>query len=70
MTGSLLVFALLVLPPATAQRVSARPSVSLFVGIVIALLVTWVGLGAAFFSPYPSGFWITTLAFSGLSERC
>jgi zinc/manganese transport system permease protein len=64
-TGSLLVFALLVLPPATAQRVSARPSVSLFVGIVIALLVTWIGLGAAFFSPYPSGFWITTIAFGG-----
>jgi zinc/manganese transport system permease protein len=62
-TGSLLVFALLVLPPATAQRVSARPSVSLFLGTVIALLVTWIGLSAAFFSPYPSGFWITTLAF-------
>jgi zinc/manganese transport system permease protein len=31
---------------------------------VIALLVTWIGLAAAFFSPYPSGFWITTLAFA------
>lgn len=64
-TGSLLVFALLVLPPATAQRISPRPSVSLAAGVVIALLVTWIGLGAAFFSPYPSGFWITTLAFGG-----
>ena len=64
-TGSLLVFALLVLPPATAQRVSPRPIVSLAAGVVIALLVTWIGLGAAFFSPYPSGFWITTLAFGG-----
>ncbi|MEY2450186.1 MAG: zinc/manganese transport system permease protein [Acidimicrobiaceae bacterium] len=63
-TGSLLVFALLVLPPATAQRLSPRPSVSLVVGVVIALLVTWIGLAAAFFSPYPSGFWITTLAFA------
>ena len=63
-TGSLLVFALLVLPPATAQRVSARPAVSLLLGILIALLVTWIGLGAAFFSPYPSGFWISTLAFA------
>jgi zinc/manganese transport system permease protein len=34
-------------------------------GVVIALLVTWIGLAAAFFSPYPSGFWITTLAFGG-----
>jgi zinc/manganese transport system permease protein len=39
--------------------------VSLVVGVVIALLVTWIGLAAAFFSPYPSGFWITTLAFGG-----
>ena len=62
-TGSLLVFALLVLPPATAQRISPRPGVSLLAGIVIALLVTWIGLSAAFYSPYPSGFWITTLAF-------
>ncbi|MEY2431440.1 MAG: zinc/manganese transport system permease protein [Acidimicrobiaceae bacterium] len=62
-TGSLLVFSLLVLPPAAAQRLSARPAASLVLGIVIALLVTWVGLGAAFFSPYPSGFWISTLAF-------
>jgi zinc/manganese transport system permease protein len=62
-TGSLLVFSLLVLPPAAAQRLSARPAASFVVGIVIGLLVTWVGLGAAFFSPYPSGFWISTLAF-------
>lgn len=62
-TGSLLVFALLVLPPATAQRLSARPSVSIVTSIVVALLVTWAGLAASFFSPYPSGFWITTLAF-------
>jgi zinc/manganese transport system permease protein len=63
-TGSLLVFALLVLPPATAQRLSARPAGSLAVSVVIALLVTWFGLAAAFFSPYPSGFWITTFAFA------
>jgi zinc/manganese transport system permease protein len=35
------------------------------VGIFVALLVTWIGLAAAFFSPYPSGFWITTFAFAG-----
>lgn len=63
-TGSLLVFALLVLPPATAQRLSSRPSVSVVTSIAIGLLVTWLGLTAAFFSPYPSGFWITTLAFA------
>lgn len=63
-TGSLLVFALLVLPPATAQRLSPRPSVSLPISVAIGVVVTWLGLGAAFFSPYPTGFWITTIAFA------
>ena len=62
-TGSLLVFALLVMPAATAQRLTARPALSLVFSVVIALLVTWFGLGAAYFSPYPIGFWITTFAF-------
>ena len=27
-------------------------------------MVTWLGLGAAFFSAYPAGFWITTVGFA------
>jgi zinc/manganese transport system permease protein len=62
-TGSLLVFALLVAPAATATRLTARPAAGLVLSIVIALVVTWVGEGIAFFSPYPIGFWVSTLAF-------
>jgi zinc/manganese transport system permease protein len=62
-TGSLLVFALLVAPAATASRLTARPAVGLTLSIVIAVAVVWVGEGIAFFSPYPIGFWVTTLAF-------
>ena len=62
-TGSLLVFALLVMPAATAQRITARPVLSLVLSVVFGLVVTWFGLGAAYFSPYPIGFWITTFAF-------
>jgi zinc/manganese transport system permease protein len=62
-TGSLLVFALLVMPAATAQRLTARPGRSLLLSVVLALAVTWFGLAAAYFSPYPIGFWITTFAF-------
>jgi zinc/manganese transport system permease protein len=64
-TGSLLVFALLVAPAATASRLTARPTVGLTLSILIALAVTWAGEGIAFFSPYPIGFWVTTLAFGG-----
>ena len=62
-TGALLVFALLVLPAATAQALTSRPAVGLLVSTVTALLVTWVGLGIAYYSPYPFGFWITSIAF-------
>jgi zinc/manganese transport system permease protein len=64
-TGSLLVFALLVLPPATAQVISPRPAVSLGLSVAIGLAVTWLGLALAYFSPYPIGFWVTTVAFAG-----
>jgi zinc/manganese transport system permease protein len=64
-TGSLLVFALLVTPAATAQRLTASPLLGLQLSVAIALLVTWLGLGAAYFSPYPIGFFITTFAFAG-----
>jgi zinc/manganese transport system permease protein len=62
-TGSLLVFALLVMPPATAQHLTARPVVGLAFSVVIGLGVTWLGLAVAYYSPYPVGFFITTFAF-------
>jgi zinc/manganese transport system permease protein len=63
-TGSLLVFALLVMPAAAAQRFTARPVVGLALSVVIALIVTWLGLAVAYYSPYPMGFYITTFAFA------
>jgi zinc/manganese transport system permease protein len=63
-TGVLLVFALLVMPAATAQRLTARPALSLALTIAIALCVTWLGLAIGYFSPYPVGFWITTFGFA------
>jgi zinc/manganese transport system permease protein len=62
-TGALLVFALLVTPAATAQQITARPGRGLLLSMVIALGVTWIGLSIAYFSPYPVGFWVTTLSF-------
>jgi zinc/manganese transport system permease protein len=62
-TGALLVFALLVTPAATAQRITARPGLGLALSVALALAVTWVGLAVAYFSPYPVGFWVTTLSF-------
>ncbi|MBO0770108.1 MAG: metal ABC transporter permease [Actinobacteria bacterium] len=63
-TGALLVFALLVMPAATAQRLTLRPLASLALTVVIGWLVTWAGLIAAFYSPYPIGFYVTSFAFA------
>jgi zinc/manganese transport system permease protein len=61
-TGALLVFALLVVPPAAAQALTVRPARSVVMTVAFALLITWLGLAIAFYSPYPVGFWITAIA--------
>lgn len=63
-TGALLVFALLVAPAATAQQLTARPFRGLALSVGIGLAVTWLGLALAYFSIYPAGFFITSLAFA------
>jgi len=63
-TGALLVFALLVMPPATAQQITARPMVSFALTIGLGLITVWLGLAAAYFSVYPVGFFVTTFGFA------
>jgi len=62
-TGALLVFALLVAPPATAQLLTPRIGLSLALSVIVGVIVTWVGLALAYFYEYPVGFYITTVAF-------
>ena len=63
-TGALLVFALLVAPPAAAQLITVRPLPGMVLSVAFALIIVWLGLTAAYFSPYPVGFFITTFAFA------
>jgi zinc/manganese transport system permease protein len=62
-TGVLLVFALLVAPAATAQLLTTRIALSLALTVALGVVITWVGLGLAFFFGYPVGFYISTVAF-------
>jgi zinc/manganese transport system permease protein len=62
-TGALLVFALLVAPPATARLITPRIGASLVLSVVLGVLITWVGVALAYFYDYPVGFYITTVAF-------
>ncbi len=62
-TGVLLVFALLLMPAASAQAITARPGLGLLLTVALGLAVVWVGLGVAYFSVYPAGFFITAISF-------
>jgi zinc/manganese transport system permease protein len=62
-TGALLVFTLLVLPAATAARLTARPATSLIASCAIGLVIVWVALIVSFYTPYPFGFWLAAIAF-------
>jgi len=64
-TGVLLVFALLVMPAAAAQRLTARPALSFVLTIAIALVTVWLALLLAYYSIYPVGFWLSTVGFGG-----
>jgi zinc/manganese transport system permease protein len=61
-TGALLVFALLVGPAASAQQLTSRPVAGLLLSVVLAVLVVWLALAMAYFSVYPVGFYVSTLA--------
>ncbi len=63
LTGALLVFALLVAPPAAAQRLTLRPLAGLLLTVALALLTIWLALAVAYFSIYPVGFYATTIGF-------
>ncbi|MFI5273589.1 MAG: metal ABC transporter permease [Ktedonobacterales bacterium] len=61
--GVLLIFALLVTPPAIAERLTGHPPRALLLSVLLALLFTWGGLAVAFYLPYPVSFFITSFAF-------
>jgi zinc/manganese transport system permease protein len=62
-TGALLVFALLVMPAASAQQLTARPALSFALSIGLGIVIVWLGLAISYFSVYPVGFFVTTVGF-------
>ena len=63
-TGALLVFALLVVPPAAAQAWTPRPLLGAALAVAVGVVVVWSALFVAYFSPYPIGFFVTSIAFA------
>jgi zinc/manganese transport system permease protein len=63
--GVLLVFALMVGPPATAQRLVTGLWAGLLLSAVIALAEAWLGITAAYYTDWPVSFCIATLSALG-----
>ncbi len=63
-TGTLLVFALLVAPAAAAQQLTTRPVASLLASAGLGLLITWLALFVGYFTSAPIGFALTTAGFA------
>jgi zinc/manganese transport system permease protein len=60
--GVLLVFTLMVGPPAAAQRVTTGLWSGLFVSALLALAEAWLGLTMAFYTDWPVSFCIALLS--------
>ena len=61
--GALLVFALLLLPAATAYQLTTRPGVALALSAGLALALTWLGIAIGFYTGYPSSVCISLASF-------
>jgi len=60
--GVLLVFALMVGPAAAAQQLTTKITTGLLLSAGLALMEAWCGIALAFYSDWPSSFWITALS--------
>ncbi|MGH7091046.1 MAG: metal ABC transporter permease, partial [Stellaceae bacterium] len=63
--GVLLVFALMVGPAATAQRITRRIATGVALSALLALLESWFGITLAYYTDWPSSFCITALSAAG-----
>ena len=61
--GVLLIFSLMITPAAIAQQVSTRPSRSIMISVIVAVVATWLGLFISWYINFPVSFFITTLTF-------
>jgi zinc/manganese transport system permease protein len=60
--GVLLVFTLMVGPAAAAQNLSRRLAAGVLLAAALALAEAWGGLTLAFYTDWPTSFWITALS--------
>jgi zinc/manganese transport system permease protein len=60
--GVLMIFTLMVAPPATAQYLQRTPGKAVLLGAALALVETWIGITLAYYWSLPVSFFIATLS--------
>jgi len=60
--GTLLIFSLMIGPPAAARVLTDRPLVAMALSVAIALATVWTAIAAAYASNYPVGFFVGTVS--------
>ena len=56
--GALLIFSLMIGPPAAARSVTSNPDVALTLSVVIAIAAVWTAIAASYASNWPVGFFV------------
>jgi zinc/manganese transport system permease protein len=59
--GALLIFSLMIGPPAAARSFTDKPSVAVVVSVAIALGTVWVSIASSYYSNLPIGFFVGTI---------
>ena len=59
--GALLIFSLMIGPPAAARSLTSRPLLAMGLSVVIALVTVWVAIAASYLYNWPVGFFVGML---------
>ncbi len=60
--GTLLIFSLMIGPPAAARSFTGNPQRALILSVVIALMTVWAAIAASYQTNYPIGFFVGTIS--------
>jgi zinc/manganese transport system permease protein len=60
--GTLLIFSLMIGPPAAARSFTDRPLPAMALSVVIALITVWVAIAASYETNYPVGFYVGSMS--------
>lgn len=60
--GALLMFSLMIGPPAAARSFTNRPAVAIILSVIIAVITVWIAIAISYQTNWPIGFFVGTLS--------